>query len=53
MLLENKDEYLKMASANNPYGDGKACERIAEVLEKTLVESLHVGCINEKDDNKR
>lgn len=32
-LLENKEEYEKMAKASNPYGDGFACERIAKVLE--------------------
>lgn len=34
MLLENKSEYNKMAHASNPYGDGHACKRIADVLEK-------------------
>lgn len=28
VLLTNNDEYLKMSKAHNPYGDGKACERI-------------------------
>ncbi|OUN37276.1 UDP-N-acetylglucosamine 2-epimerase (non-hydrolyzing) [Massilimicrobiota sp. An80] len=32
-LLENKDLYNKMAHASNPYGDGHACERIADILE--------------------
>ena len=32
-LLNNKDEYAKMAKAVNPYGDGHACERIADILE--------------------
>ncbi len=32
-LLDNKDEYNKMAHAVNPYGDGHACERIADILE--------------------
>lgn len=27
-LLINKDMYLEMADLHNPYGDGKACERI-------------------------
>lgn len=27
-LLKDKNEYEKMSKANNPYGDGKACERI-------------------------
>ena len=33
-LLDNKDEYDKMAHAGNPYGDGKACERIVNILLK-------------------
>jgi len=33
MLLENEDEYNKMSHACNPYGDGHACERIADILE--------------------
>ena len=32
-LLENKEAYEAMSKANNPYGDGKACERIADILE--------------------
>ena len=35
-LLENKEEYEKMSHACNPYGDGHACERIADILEKSL-----------------
>ena len=34
LLLENDNEYKKMSRANNPYGDGKACARIADVLRK-------------------
>lgn len=33
LLLENKEEYEKMSKACNPYGDGHACERIADILE--------------------
>ena len=33
-LLENKESYDAMAHASNPYGDGFACKRIAEILEK-------------------
>lgn len=33
-LLDDKKEYEKMAHAANPYGDGHACERIADILEK-------------------
>ena len=32
-LLDNKDAYAKMAKAVNPYGDGNACKRIADILE--------------------
>lgn len=32
LLLENEDEYNKMSKASNPYGDGHACERIADIL---------------------
>ena len=33
LLLTDKAEYDKMAKASNPYGDGNACKRIADVLE--------------------
>ena len=33
-LLENREVYNTMAKANNPYGDGRACERIADILER-------------------
>lgn len=33
MLLENQEAYNKMSHACNPYGDGKACKRIADILE--------------------
>ena len=33
-LLEDKSEYEKMSHASNPYGDGFACKRIADILEK-------------------
>ncbi len=36
MLLNDIDAYNKMAKANNPYGDGKACVRIANILEETF-----------------
>lgn len=32
-LLENKELYDKMSYACNPYGDGNACKRIADILE--------------------
>lgn len=38
MLLTDKEEYEKMSKASNPYGDGFACKRIADVLVKDLGE---------------
>ncbi|NLK43738.1 MAG: UDP-N-acetylglucosamine 2-epimerase (non-hydrolyzing) [Tissierellia bacterium] len=32
LLLSNEEEYKKMANAVNPYGDGKASERIVDIL---------------------
>ena len=32
-LLENEEVYLQMSHAANPYGDGHACERIADIIE--------------------
>lgn len=32
-LLNDEDEYRRMAKANNPYGDGFACVKIADILE--------------------
>ena len=32
-LLEDKEKYDAMSNACNPYGDGHACERIADILE--------------------
>lgn len=33
-LLEDEQAYENMSKAVNPYGDGKACERIVEILKK-------------------
>ncbi len=35
-LLIDKNEYEKMSNASNPYGDGFACKKIADILEKEL-----------------
>ena len=35
-LLEDEEEYEKMSKASNPYGDGFACKRIADILEERL-----------------
>ena len=36
ILLSNSEEYKKMANAVNPYGDGKAAERIVNAIIKNL-----------------
>lgn len=33
-LLEDEIEYGRMSNASNPYGDGFACKRIVDILEK-------------------
>ena len=33
LLLEDPSAYAKMSKASNPYGDGLACKRIADILE--------------------
>ena len=33
-LLDNQASYRSMSRAHNPYGDGKACARIINVLKK-------------------
>lgn len=35
-LLSDKDEYEAMSKASNPYGDGHACERIADIIAESL-----------------
>ena len=35
-LLDDPEEYEKMSRASNPYGDGMACIRIADILEQEL-----------------
>ena len=37
-LLNDQDAYGMMEHAANPYGDGYACERIADILEKGYIE---------------
>lgn len=38
-LLENSKIYEKMSNASNPYGDGFACQRIADILEEKKYEN--------------
>lgn len=35
-LLDDPAEYVKMSHASNPYGDGRASERIADVLKREI-----------------
>ena len=35
-ILTNKELYSRMSNAANPYGDGTACERIADILCKSI-----------------
>ena len=35
LLLEDQEEYHTMSSTSNPYGDGYAGERIADILSKS------------------
>ncbi len=37
-LLDNHDSYLAMTRAHNPYGDGKACDRIVEACLRWFAE---------------
>ena len=39
-LLENKESYEVMSKASNPYGDGFASKRIADILEKGFCDEL-------------
>ena len=44
-LLEDKDEYERMSKASNPYGDGFACKRIADILDERGTEKDKYGII--------
>ena len=35
-LMDSKKEYEAMSKANNPYGDGRASQRIVENIIKTF-----------------
>lgn len=35
-LLDDEDHYLAMARAHNPFGDGNASQRIADIIENSL-----------------
>ena len=36
LLLDDPGEYQRMTSGGNPYGDGKAAERIVQVIRNKL-----------------
>lgn len=40
LLLEDQNEYEKMSKASNPYGDGLASKRIADILEESLCSAV-------------
>lgn len=42
-LLDEPEEYAKMAHAANPYGDGHACERIVDILERQIQKQNILG----------
>lgn len=37
-LIETESSYMAMSHAHNPYGDGRACERITDVIKKAFHE---------------
>lgn len=39
ILIEDKEAYDKMSKAVNPYGDGKACDRIVRILNGETIEN--------------
>ncbi len=40
-LLHVKEEFEKMSKAHNPYGDGKACERVIEFLRTNRIKETN------------
>ena len=44
MLLDDEKAYEKMSKAVNPYGDGKACDRIVCALNGEAVDRYEVEC---------
>lgn len=51
-LLNDKNEYELMAKSINPYGDGKASERIIEILTE-FHKKEQLEAIKEQSENKR
>lgn len=40
LLIDDKNEYGKMSKASNPYGDGKACEKIVGFLKEATKDNV-------------
>lgn len=38
-LIEGKNKYEKMSKTVNPYGDGKASERVLKILKESIIKS--------------
>lgn len=53
LLLEDKTEYEKMSHASNPYGDGLASKRIADILEKSYVDKDDIQTLKEVATTKQ
>ena len=51
ILLDDQRAYDAMAQASNPYGDGHASERIADILQNQLSVSLDQKYVREKKDD--
>lgn len=49
-LLHAPEEYLRMANAHNPYGDGNAAERIVDTLKRVITLPPHYERPNFKQD---
>lgn len=45
-LINNEESYKLMEQATNPYGDGRACEKILNIIEKNCKERRNVRCQN-------
>ena len=50
-LLEDENEYQRMSRACNPYGDGHACERIADILETGMYVPWHIQMAESAGDS--
>lgn len=51
-LLFNEEEYQKMSDAENPYGDGKASQRIVKIVETYFSQNIQSNKKHRLSDNK-